>query len=115
MTNGPNLSGAYEVEGFKGKVERTKFTHKDGQMGTKVVEEDAGFMVYFPQGHSIRCKNEAELQRLGFTKVAEVIDLDSGDAVPGIAPQKGSVKEKVIKKTTNLKATPTVTDNDKGE
>ncbi len=114
-----NLAHSYEVEEFSGKVERTKYVHKNNTMTTVVKEEATGFMVYFPQGHSIRCKNKAELKKLGFEHTSEeVVDLDTGDTVPyGVLPQKGSqtIKERVINKTTNLKDTPTKSDRIKGD
>lgn len=42
----------------------------------------AGYMVYFPQGHSIRVGSEDELRRLGLSDTPYRVDMDSGEVVP---------------------------------
>jgi hypothetical protein len=72
---------AFMVEKLVGKHKRelVKFTSK-GDRKTEVVEEDAGYLVTFPKGHSIRVSTDAELHRLGFDQTIPLIDED-GDAV----------------------------------
>ena len=78
----------YEVHKLDGKVERTitkqNVDDKDKPTGgfyTETIEEDAGWMVYFPTGSSIRIRTQAEMERLGFDKPPELVDMDSGDIV----------------------------------
>ena len=78
------LKRRYEVERLKGTVQREVLTisKKDGSFIPKMVEEPAGFMVYFPSGSSIRVRNEEELARKGFDTPAPLVDMDSGETVP---------------------------------
>lgn len=51
-----------------------------------VTEEREMFMVYFPQGHSIRVDRK-ELERLGFHLRPRLVDMETGDVVdPGGDP-----------------------------
>lgn len=45
----------------------------------KVIEKEM-YMVYFPQGHSIRC-DRAELVRMGYHLRPRLIDMDSGETI----------------------------------
>jgi hypothetical protein len=91
----------YEVEKFDGKVTRTKYEHKDGQLVSKEVEEDAGYMVYFHKGHSIRVRDKDELKRLNFTEVAKVIDEETGEELEDMVAKPGSVKKRVQNATVS--------------
>lgn len=66
---------AYEVEKLPGKVsvERCKLEMVDAGNGKtrpkisrEIVEADAGYMVYFPAGHSIRVASKKRLVEFGF-------------------------------------------------
>lgn len=70
-----NIKPKYRVEKLEGTVTRTLFLYEGGVRTEKTVEEDAGYMVYFPRGHSIRL-SEAELIRQGFDKPAPMFDDD---------------------------------------
>ena len=83
-----SIKPRFEVHKLEGKVTHTVYvkTEKgdEGKFGgfkEKTTEEDAGYMVYFPTGASIRVRTEKELERLGFTKAPELIDMESGDVV----------------------------------
>lgn len=54
-----------------------KMTHK-----TRTVEE--GYMLYFPQGHSmfIAADDTAQLERVGVFRKPQQIDMNSGEVVP---------------------------------
>ncbi len=54
------------------------------------VEEDAGYMVYFPNGSSIRVRTNDELVAMGFANSAELVDMNSGEIVGQV--QSGSLK-----------------------
>lgn len=87
---------AFEVHKHKGHVMRTVYQieyemDEEGKLirddkGRKVykgfakteVKEPFGFMVYFPQGHSIRC-SEKELVKYGFHRQAELVDMETGE------------------------------------
>lgn len=81
----------YEVHSLPGKVLRdvNVFDKKTNGFVSKQVEESGGFMVYFPNGSSIRCRNEEHLKQLGFDKPAPYIDMETGDTV---APPIGNLK-----------------------
>ena len=52
---------------------------KSLQQASKVVEKEM-YMVYFPQGHSIRVDRK-ELERLGFHLKPRLVDMETGDVV----------------------------------
>ncbi len=60
-------------------------------------EEDRGFMVYFPDGHSIHVRNENKLKELGFNKPANFVDMETGEEVD--QPLAISLKELSARKT----------------
>jgi hypothetical protein len=68
----------------KQKVEYVKCTidaeTKSLQQEPAVEERDC-WMVYFPQGHSIRVTSRAELERMGFDKKPRMVDMETGDVV----------------------------------
>jgi hypothetical protein len=46
-----------------------------------VTEEKDCYYVYFPQGHSIRITDKAELIRMGYHLKPRIIDMETGDVV----------------------------------
>ncbi len=63
-----------------GKVEENFRTVRDRVMVDK--EEPAGYLVHMTRGHSIRVRNRAELERLGFAGEPELVDPDTGEKIP---------------------------------
>src|SRR5262245_39209111 len=59
-----------------GTVKRqvTTWTKADG-LRTKMVEEPAGYLVYFPRGHVIRLKDKEELRRYGLDGQPPIVNL----------------------------------------
>jgi hypothetical protein len=59
-----------------GTVKRpvTTWTKKDG-LKTKMVEEPAGYLVYLPRGHVIRCKDKETLRQYGLDGMPPIINL----------------------------------------
>lgn len=98
---GQNIQSAFEVYPIEGQVTKTIYNYKDGKRIETEVEEDAGFMVYFPQGHSIRVATREELNALGFGGSASLVDMDTGDVV--VQGQNGSLKQLVESRTKNHK------------
>lgn len=81
----PQVRPAFMVEKLNGKVSREiiNFDPKGKKVAT-TVEVDAGYLVSFPKGHSIRVFDDAELHRLGFDRTIPLID-DDGEEV-GVIP-----------------------------
>jgi hypothetical protein len=74
MLNGSRL--AYVVVKQEGSVKREKhYWTKDG-IKKKLIEEDAGYLVYFPRGHAIRIKNLAMLRHYQLHKEPKIIQLE---------------------------------------
>ena len=71
----------YEVHPYNGTTSRTTctFDKKKRQLVTKTVDDEGGFMIYFPKGHSIRARDAAHLVELGFDQPATLIDMETGD------------------------------------
>jgi len=60
-------------------------------------EVDAGWMVYFPSGSSIRIWTKEEMERQGFLRPASLVDMETGNTV---APEdEVSLKEHSERKT----------------
>lgn len=67
-------------------VSDRKFTRRIAKHNGKTFSyaektEKGGFMVYFPQGHSIHVRTERELKRLGFDRAPSMIDMVTGEEV----------------------------------
>ena len=75
------LKRRYEVEKLEGTRQREiiEISKKDGSFVKKMVQEPAGYMVYFPNGSSVRIRTEEELEKQGFDKPASLVDMDSGE------------------------------------
>ena len=74
VLNGSRL--AYVVVKQNGAVKREKhYWTKDG-IKKKLVEEDAGFLVYFPRGHSIRVRSLAMLKHYRLHLEPKIIQLE---------------------------------------
>jgi hypothetical protein len=56
------------------KREVTTWT-KSGGLKRKMVEEPAGYMVYFPRGHGVRLRNKEELRQYKVDGPAPIINL----------------------------------------
>mgnify|MGYP003147094933 CR=1 FL=1 len=89
----------FEVHKEKGKIKRTFCTPKtdeDGKLlGGFDYEEklvDAGWMVYLPNGSSLRVLTKDEMVRQGFLNNPTLIDMQSGEHVP--APGTQSLKQR---------------------
>lgn len=77
------LRARYKVVGPKTvPVQYNKcWMDENGSLQQKVVtEEKPMYMVYFPQGHSIRVDRD-ELIRLGFHKKPRIVDMTTGDVL----------------------------------
>jgi len=99
------LQRAFEVEKLEGEVDevvhevrRDPVTNKFLGFERKTNKVPAGFMVYFPQGHSMRVGTEEKLRELGFAGRSGFIDMETGEAVED-AGNLRSLKEYVASKT----------------
>lgn len=73
--NGARL--AYVVVPLDGVVKREQVTYnRKGGLQKKMVEQPAGYMVYFPQGHAIRFRTKADLEAYGLHLEPEIINMD---------------------------------------
>jgi hypothetical protein len=74
VLNGSRL--AYVVVKQDGSVKREKhFWTKEG-IKKKLVDEDAGYLVYFPRGHAIRVKSLSMLRHYRLHKEPRIIQLE---------------------------------------
>ncbi len=98
-----DIKPCWEVEELEGEVEKTVILYTVDDNGIshreeKTVKEPAGYMVYFPQGHSIRVRNAADLETMGLTNDVRLIDMNTGE--PFEPPQAMSLKQHVASVTT---------------
>lgn len=107
MANEMKLMPQYEVEKYDGPaMERTvykamkdeKGKHLGFEKSTEMIE--GGYMVYFPQGHSLFLETEEELARYGLSDDAKLIDMESGEIAPNSTI---SLKSRVAAKTHNTR------------
>jgi hypothetical protein len=92
-----NARKAFEVEPL-GELHKHKIVvqewNKDARKFTPVEKEIVGgYMVYFPQGHSMFIESEEQLQRLGLNSVSGLVDMDTGMNVDDINPE--SIRERI--------------------
>ena len=81
-----NVKPRYEVHKLSGKaakkIAKPKVDGKGKLLGGfdyEDVEVDAGWMVYFPNGSSIRVWTEEEMKRQGFLSDATLVNMETGD------------------------------------
>jgi hypothetical protein len=76
-----NVKRAFQVV-YRDKAYTTqKVKRVDGAFIYEDVEAKGYWMVYFPQGHSIRITKESELKRLGFDGTPDLVDMKEGEVV----------------------------------
>jgi hypothetical protein len=81
MQQAQDVKPAFEVEHLEGQETVTRNFYKDGVFTQEDEEIDKGYMVYFPNGHSIRVRTDKEMRRLGFLENPELLDMESGETV----------------------------------
>jgi hypothetical protein len=73
-TGGARL--AYVVVPLEGTVTRSQTRwSKDEGIHQEDVEEPAGYLIFFPRGHCLRLRSEAELARYGLDRDPKFVDL----------------------------------------
>lgn len=83
----PKIRPAFTVRKLDGKRKFLLWSFDSkGKKVAKEVEEDAGFMVRFAKGHSIRVRTEADLKRLGFDRTIPLVDMNHDGFVMGAIP-----------------------------
>ena len=78
----------FEVHKLDGTAMKTIAKPKTDKKGALLggfdyedIEVDAGWMVYFPNGASIRIWTKEEMERQGFLSAAALVDMETGDIV----------------------------------
>ncbi len=81
-----NIKPRFEVHKLKGKAAKKIAKPKTDGEGKLLggfdyedVEVDAGWMVYFPNGSSIRVWTEEEMKRQGFLSDPTLVNMETGD------------------------------------
>jgi len=65
----------------------------------KVVKVPLGYMVYFPQGHSLHVETDEELRRLGLDGPIGLVDMETGEMVDAPSNPLADLK-RVVDRTT---------------
>lgn len=87
----------YEVHKLEGTVMRRKAEKTDAGIIFTESEEDAGYMVYFPRGGSIRV-NEKRLKQLGYHYTPPLVDMETGDEAKNPA---GVSLQRIVEQKSN--------------
>jgi|TARA_Y100000296_G_scaffold85597_1_gene122011 threonyl-tRNA synthetase len=81
-----HIKPRFEVHKLEGTAMKTIAKPKTDKKGTLLggfdyeeVEVDAGWMVYFPNGSSIRVWTEEEMERQGFLNDPHLVNMETGD------------------------------------
>lgn len=75
IQHGARLS--FVVVPLQGTVKREVSTYtRKGGLQRKVVEEPAGYMVYFPQGHALRIRDKKTLEHYGLHIEPQIINMN---------------------------------------
>lgn len=90
----------FEVHPLDEEVDREKYVKdKDGKFIKKTFKEPGGFMVYFPNGASMRVRTQEELVRLGFAEPAPLVDMTTGEIIP--QPQADALRRRSEQMTSS--------------
>ena len=76
------IKPAFTVKKLHGTVDHKihAFDKENNKIVEKVVQEDAGYLVKFARGHSIRCRDEAHLKRIGAgLRMVPLVDTETGE------------------------------------
>jgi hypothetical protein len=103
-----NIKPRFEVHKLDGKAVKKVAKPKMDKAGKLLggfdyedLEVDAGWMVYFPNGSSIRVWTEEEMLRQGFLSEPDLVNMETGDVVGKSANQslksRSEQKERVTK------------------
>jgi hypothetical protein len=105
----------FEVEALPDTTKRVLVKKENGKnFEYEEVAISGGFMVYFPQGHSIRVRNVEELRRLGISpSKIPLVDMNSGEEVGDEVST--SLKQSVERSTKPARNSKNVVETDKGE
>lgn len=111
---------SYEVHDYTGQQVETKrkvFEKQEDEtllMKEETVREDAGYMVYFPNGHSVRVRNKKELERLNIKPgKAKIVNMDTAEEAEG-ASAEGQLK-KLVETNTKGNDKPVLAKSDSSE
>tara|TARA_R100000789_G_scaffold86428_1_gene82580 strand:+ start:4109 stop:4456 length:348 start_codon:yes stop_codon:yes gene_type:complete len=81
-----NIKPRFEVHKLDGTAKKTIVSPKTDKKGKLLggfdyeeVEVDAGWMVYFPNGSSIRVWTKEEMERQGFLRDPNLVNMETGD------------------------------------
>lgn len=68
---------AYVVRELEGTVQReiTPYDKKSKEITRKIIEQPAGYLIYFPRGHVLRMKSKEELAHYGLNRKPKLINL----------------------------------------
>lgn len=104
---GMQIKPRFETEDISAKkFVRTIAKHNGKTISFDKKDDKCGYMIYFPQGHSIHVRTVEELRRLGFDRRPSMIDMESGEDVPLQINQ--SLKEHVNRRTKPSRASANV-------
>lgn len=95
VPNQPNVKPAFTVKKLNGTLPRRihAFDKKENKIKSKVVEEDAGYLVQFAKGHSIRCRTLEHLRSVGANlTMVPLVDTETGE-IRGTIPNDAAVSE----------------------
>ena len=87
LPNQQRVRPMFTVERLQGTVKHRihVFDKEKNKIMSRVVEEPAGYLVKFYKGHSIRCRTEADLKRIG-AGVQLVPLMDDEGEIKGVMP-----------------------------
>lgn len=89
----------FEVEELEGEVEATQYLKTENGLEQVKVMEPAGWMVYMPNGHSIRVRTEKMLKFLGFHRRPGMAMMAEGEQTEDQEDTPVSLKRLVAQKT----------------
>jgi hypothetical protein len=110
-----NIKPRFEVHKLDGKKHRRVAKPKTDKQGKLIggfdfedIEQDAGWMVYFPNGASIHIWTQEEMERQGFLSAPTLVDMETGDDIgPAVSASLKSRSEQISNRTKSSKAAQT--------
>ncbi len=95
VRNDTRVKPAFTVTKLSGEVDHKVhiFDKKENKIKSKTIKKPAGYLVKFAKGHSIRCRDDEHLKRVGAgLKFVPLIDPETGE-VKGAVPNAHAVDE----------------------
>lgn len=97
--NFANIKPMFQIKPLPGKVKSTVYSVEKGALVPKEVMVDAGWLVCFPKGHSIRVTSKEELEKMRLNTNPDLVDMSTGERLGASMESMFDLEQVVADKT----------------